>query len=186
MNRLSLRNNRLKFKTAGKSPINLEEFIEYSLPQFNEGTTSGAPTGGCQHVKCWTCKHQDLNRLCPKISPITGPGSFVGKTHNFLGALRRLVSGPGFEKIGIATWNMLFNIVWYLMSLDDNILDHTLLMNKFTNMIMHDGRVHPLAKFLPSLVNNLWWKIVIDDWNLNEKSLGKWWQLQHYKPIIPQ
>ena len=30
MNRLSLRNNRLKFKTAGKLPIILEEFIEYT------------------------------------------------------------------------------------------------------------------------------------------------------------
>ena len=23
-------------------------------------------------------------------------------------------------------------------------------------------------------VNNMWWKIVMDDWNLDEKSLGKW------------
>ena len=30
MNRLSLRNNQLKFKTAGKLPIILEEFIEYT------------------------------------------------------------------------------------------------------------------------------------------------------------
>ena len=30
MNRLSLRNNRLKFKTTGKLPIILEEFIEYT------------------------------------------------------------------------------------------------------------------------------------------------------------
>ena len=30
MNRLSLRNNRLKFKTAGKLLIILEEFIEYT------------------------------------------------------------------------------------------------------------------------------------------------------------
>ena len=30
MNRLSLRNNRLKFKAAGKLPIILEEFIEYT------------------------------------------------------------------------------------------------------------------------------------------------------------
>jgi hypothetical protein len=36
MNRLSLRNNRLKFiKIAGKLPIILEEFIEYT--QFNKG-----------------------------------------------------------------------------------------------------------------------------------------------------
>jgi hypothetical protein len=30
MNRLSLRNDRLKFKTAGKLRIILEEFIEYT------------------------------------------------------------------------------------------------------------------------------------------------------------
>ena len=35
MNRLSLRNNRLKFKTAGKLPNVLEEPIEYT--QFNKG-----------------------------------------------------------------------------------------------------------------------------------------------------
>ena len=32
MNQLSLRNNRLKFKTAGKLPIVLEEFIEEYTP----------------------------------------------------------------------------------------------------------------------------------------------------------
>ena len=38
MNRLSLRNNRLKFKGAGKLPSILEAFIEYgTLPQFNKG-----------------------------------------------------------------------------------------------------------------------------------------------------
>ena len=26
----------------------------------------------------------------------------------------------------------------------------------------------------------------MDDWNWNEKSLGKWQYLQHYKSIIPQ
>ena len=49
----------------------------------------------------------------------------------------------------------------------------TLLMNKWTNIVMDDGSVHPLAKTLPSLVSNLWWNIVMDDWNLDEKSLGK-------------
>ena len=43
-----------------------------------------------------------------------------------------------------------------------------LLKNKWTNI------VHPLPKTLPSLVNNLWWNVVMDDWNLDEKSLGKW------------
>ena len=26
----------------------------------------------------------------------------------------------------------------------------------------------------PSLVNNLWWDIIMDDWNMDEKSLDKW------------
>ena len=48
------------------------------------------------------------------------------------------------------------------------------LMNKWKNIVMDDGWVHPLAKTLPSLVNNMWWNIVMDDLNLDEKSLGKW------------
>jgi hypothetical protein len=36
MNRLSLRDNWWKFKTAGKLPIILEEFTEYT-PPFNKG-----------------------------------------------------------------------------------------------------------------------------------------------------
>ena len=43
MNQLSLRNNRLKFKIAGKVPLILEEFIEYT-PRLSQ------KTGGCQHV----------------------------------------------------------------------------------------------------------------------------------------
>ena len=39
MNRLSLRNNRLKFETAGKLPIIVEEYVEY--PQFNKGKPDG-------------------------------------------------------------------------------------------------------------------------------------------------
>ena len=34
MNRLSLRNNQLKFKTLGELPINLEEFMKY-IPHIN-------------------------------------------------------------------------------------------------------------------------------------------------------
>ena len=33
---------------------------------------------------------------------------------------------------------------------------------------MGDGRVHPLAKTLRSLVSHLRWNIVMDDWNLDE------------------
>jgi hypothetical protein len=51
---------------------------------------------------------------------------------------------------------------------------------------MDDGWVHPLAETLASLVTNLWWNIVMDDWNLNEKPLVKWQQLQHCKSTIPQ
>jgi hypothetical protein len=69
MNRLSLRNNRLKFKTAGELPIVLEEFIEYT-PRLKRKTV------GCQHVTGWTCQHYDLNRSCPKTSPITALPSF--------------------------------------------------------------------------------------------------------------
>jgi hypothetical protein len=51
MKRLSLSNKRLKFKTAGKFLIILEEFIEeYTQP--NKGT----PQEGCQHAT-WSCKH---------------------------------------------------------------------------------------------------------------------------------
>ena len=33
---------------------------------------------------------------------------------------------------------------------------------------MGDGRIRSLAKTYFSLVNNLWWNIVMDDWNLDE------------------
>jgi hypothetical protein len=35
-NWLSLRNNRLKFKTAGKLPVVLEELVEYAPPFYRE------------------------------------------------------------------------------------------------------------------------------------------------------
>ena len=44
MVQLSLRHSQLKFKTAGKLPTILEEFIEYTPRK----------TGGCQHVTGWT------------------------------------------------------------------------------------------------------------------------------------
>ena len=50
----------------------------------------------------------------------------------------------------------------------------TLLTYKFTNLAMDDKWVHPLAKTLPSLVNNLWQNNVMDDWNLDENPLDKW------------
>ena len=50
----------------------------------------------------------------------------------------------------------------------------TLLTNKFTNIVMDGGKVHPLAKAIPSFVSNLWWNIVMDDWDLDVKSIAKW------------
>ena len=42
------------------------------------------------------------------------------------------------------------------------------LIDKWSNIVMGDGWVHPLTKTLPSLVTNLWWNIVMDDWNLKK------------------
>ena len=36
------------------------------------------------------------------------------------------------------------------------------------------------------LFNNLWWNNVMNDWNLDEKSLSKWQFLHHCKSLIPQ
>ena len=44
----------------------------------------------------------------------------------------------------------------------------TLTMNKFTNIVMNDGWVHPLAKPF-FIINNLWWNIAMDKWKLDEK-----------------
>ena len=41
------------------------------------------------------------------------------------------------------------------------------------NIVMDDGHVHPLAKTLPSHVNNLWWNVIMDGWILDECLLGK-------------
>ena len=62
----------------------------------------------------------------------------------------------------------------------------TLLMNKWINNVINVGWVHPLAKTLPFLVGNLWWNIVMDDWNLDKKSLGKWQWLQHCESVVPK
>ena len=48
------------------------------------------------------------------------------------------------------------------------IFPMTLRMNKWTNTVTNDGWVHPSAKTLHSLVNKLWWNIVMDDCNLDE------------------
>ena len=56
----------------------------------------------------------------------------------------------------------------------DKFSDDTSYMNKWTYIVMDDGWVHPLANTFPSLVNNLWWNIVMKDWKLDDKPLGKW------------
>ena len=61
---------------------------------------------------------------------------------------------------------------WHFLWIDLQIL--SCMMDEFI----------PLAK--TSHVNNLWWNIVMDDWDPDEKSLGKWQRLQHCKSIIPQ
>jgi hypothetical protein len=76
------------------------------------------------------------------------------------------------------TLNIIFSVIIVTFSM-------TLLMNKWTNIVMDDGWVHLLAKTLPSLVSHFWWNIVMDDWKLDEKSLGKWQWLQHCKFVIP-
>ena len=63
MNRLSLRNNRLKLETAGILPIFIEGFLQHTPISWRN-------TGGYQHVTGWTCKHWDLSWwVCPKNSP---------------------------------------------------------------------------------------------------------------------
>ena len=59
-----------------------------------------------------------------------------------------------------------------------------LLMDNGTNIVKDGGWVHPSAKTLLSLVCNLWWNIVIYDWNLDGKlhwrtpmgTLGTMWE----------
>ena len=52
MNRLRLRNNRLKFKTSGKLPIILEEFIEEYTPNLIN-----------ENQRMSTCNQLDLQSL---------------------------------------------------------------------------------------------------------------------------
>ena len=47
----------------------------------------------------------------------------------------------------------------------------TFTMSEWTNNVMGDGWVYLLAQTLPSLINNLWWNIIVDDWNLDAKHL---------------
>ena len=61
----------------------------------------------------------------------------------------------------------------------------TLLMNKWLNIVMNDGKSLSVGQN-PSLVSKLWWNIVTHDWHLDEKLRNEWQFLQRYKSIIPQ
>ena len=59
-------------------------------------------------------------------------------------------------------------------------------MNKWTNIVMDDDEfIHGPKPYL--LLSTTCDEIIImDDYNLEEKSLGKWQYLQHCKSIIPK
>ena len=61
----------------------------------------------------------------------------------------------------------MFSIILYVIVVT---LWMTCLINNWTNFVMNDGWDHPLTKTLPSIVSNLWWNIVMDDWKLDENS----------------
>ena len=63
-NRLSLRNNRLKFETSGEIPIILEESIEYASIEWK------------QNRKMWTCNRLDLQTLGSQ--PVIMPKKLLG------------------------------------------------------------------------------------------------------------
>ena len=69
MNRLSLRNNRLRFKTSGELPITLEELMEYTSNQYRK--TEGSMS---------TCNRLDLQTLGsqPMIVPKNFPDHWIG------------------------------------------------------------------------------------------------------------
>ena len=47
-----------------------------------------------------------------------------------------------------------------------------------------DEFIHWPKPYLSTLVNNLWWHIVMDEWNLDENSHGNWRWMQHYESMI--
>ena len=68
----------------------------------------------------------------------------------------------------------MYTKIWYLVAYGilchyGNFVDDVS-YEYWTNIVMDDGWVHPLTK--PFLVNNLWWNIVMDDWNLDEKPMS--------------
>ena len=91
MSQLSLRNNRLNFKTSGKLPTILGESIEYTSYLNSKNKRYKRVTGQ-------TWKHQDLNRLCPKIS-------------TDIGHYTRIPGPPGDRVDYESTLNMIFSVV---------------------------------------------------------------------------
>ena len=59
----------------------------------------------------------------------------------------------------------------------------TLLMNKFTNIVMNDGWVHPLAKPPSSFCQQFVMKYCHDNWKFDENSLDNRQLLRHCKSI---
>ena len=49
----------------------------------------------------------------------------------------------------------------------------TFFMDMWPNIVMDGRLVHPLAKNLASFASNFWWNIIMDNWDLDEKSLGE-------------
>ena len=85
---------------------------------------------------------------------------------------RKLVGGPGFGRMEVATLNMTFSS-YAILCHYGNFLDDT--SYKWVRKHCHEcWWVHRLAKTMPSLVSDLWWIIVMDDWNMDGKSLGRW------------
>jgi hypothetical protein len=71
-----------------------------------------------------------------------------------------------------STLNMIFSVIKYFMS--------WYLWISEQNIVMDVGCVLPLAKTPTFSCQQV---VIMDDWNLDEKTLGKWQYLQHYKYI---
>ena len=64
-------------------------------------------------------------------------------------------------------------------------------MNKFTTIVIPtyfqfiQMSISETKFGVICILTNMWWNIVMDDWNLDEESLSKWQYLQHCKFTIP-
>ena len=102
MNRLSLKDNQLKFKTSRELPITLEESIEeYTSNSYRKNRRMSTT---CNRLDLQTLGSQVLNRLlCAKIFPVTGPDTAPKKeaSHSFC-------PGVNYELVGGVTGQGLF------------------------------------------------------------------------------